>query len=1133
MNTSSLSRFFRPGFLAAVVGTLAVIAQTAGTAAAAAPTIVVEQPAGTGLTSGTSTVDFGSSQVQLTAPLPFTIRNTGTADLTIIGVTVDGTNSVDFKVTAPALTTVPAGGSTTFTVTFKPTATGFRAAGLHIVSNDATNLSFNIGLTGTGVAPVIAVEQPAGNNLTSGTAIVDFGLSPAGTAVPLTFTIRNSGTASLTGVAVTFDGTNSADYQVTSAPALTTVPVGGSTTFTVTFTPSANGTRTATLHIASNAPTNNPFNISLKGTGQAPVIAVEQPAGTPLSSGTSTVDFESSLVGGTPYPSLSFTIRNTGSEVLTGVAVTVTKNGIISADYTVDTAPATSVAAGVSTTFTVKFNPLAVGNSTATLQIASNDPTHNPFNIGLTGNGQSVAAPVIAVEQPAGTGLTSGTSTVDFGSSPTQIPVTLSFTIKNTGTAELKDFDLTIDGTNSADFKVTANPGTPVAAHGSTTFTMAFTPSAVGPLTATLHIASNDTTLTPFNIDLTGTGASSVLPLMAVAGPDGKSLVAGVSTADCGSCMVGASQTVTFTISNTGAADLTNLAVTVTRRSGTSTNYTVASPLTATVTGGGSTTFTVTFKPLIRGVLNALVSIKSNDLTHQPFNFYLTGMGMTKPLPVLVLEGNDGTPLISNTSKVDFGSLVVGAAPGATAPNTQVFTIKNTGLAGLTGITVTTVKNGVSSADFKVTASPAAIVVAADSTTFTVQFNPQANGLRTATLRIASTDARHNPFNIALTGTGMAPLIAVEAPTGTNLLAGTGKVNFGASLVGTQHLMTFTIRNNGAEDLNVSGVNVDGTNSADYAVSNPALSPVPGSGRTTFTVTFTPSANGLRNAKLHVMSNDPTHPSFDIALTGTGVGGVGATPMIEVEQPAGPPFISGETAKFQSDGSLTPISVPLTVLNILSVPGAKLKISKVGISGPNATEFKVTGSYGKTIAPGASTTIQVKFTPKTAGQKEAMLSIQSNAPGQSPYYVRLVGSSITIVSVGKPGDGGNPNSTAAVPKVAMQRANAATAATGAGDMSEQLMQAAADAAPRFVMVKVNGQDWPALSFQRLKSRGSLIYVVEESADMLNWSSVPMPWQPVGGIVDEGDGTERLTVLSSESITDGGQRFLRVRVQDGQ
>jgi len=353
----------------------------------AEPRIAVEQPAGTGLTNNSATIGFGSVSVGSTSgPITFTVKNNGAADLTGLTVTGGGTNAAEYTITTQPAASVAAAGSTTFTVTFKPAATGTRTAVLHLASNDATQNPFNINLTGAGTVPAIAVEQPAGTPLGSGTSTVDFGSALNGTATPLTFTIRDTGTASLSGIVATADGTNAADYTITAQPAAS-LPPSGTTTVTVTFKPPATGTRNAVLHIASNDPTQNPFNVNLTGVGTAPAIAVEQPPGTPLGSGTSTVDFGSAVTG-TAAP-LTFTIRNTGTATLSGIVATA--DGTNGADYAITTQPAASLPASGTTTFTVTFNPPATGTRTAVLHIASNDPTWNPFNIILTGAGSASA----------------------------------------------------------------------------------------------------------------------------------------------------------------------------------------------------------------------------------------------------------------------------------------------------------------------------------------------------------------------------------------------------------------------------------------------------------------------------------------------------------------------------------------------------------------------------------------------------------------------------------------------------------------------------------------------------------------------------------------------------------------------
>ena len=115
------------------------------------PEIAVEQPPGAGLVDGGSTVDFGSVTVDANNSHTFTIRNLGAADLTGLGITIDGVSATEFTITATPTAPVVPGGSTTFTIKFTPTALGARTAVLHIASNDADENPFDIALTGTGI----------------------------------------------------------------------------------------------------------------------------------------------------------------------------------------------------------------------------------------------------------------------------------------------------------------------------------------------------------------------------------------------------------------------------------------------------------------------------------------------------------------------------------------------------------------------------------------------------------------------------------------------------------------------------------------------------------------------------------------------------------------------------------------------------------------------------------------------------------------------------------------------------------------------------------------------------------------------------------------------------------------------
>jgi len=348
--------------------------------ASAAAVIAVEQPAGTGLTDGASTINLGSVALgSSSSAVTFTIKNTGDADLTGLSVGRFTGNTGDFSNTQPASTTVAPSGSATFTVTFTPTATGSRSTEIRISSNVAT---FDITVTGTGTAPEIAVEQPAGTDIAdNGTK--SFGNVSVGSNTSLTFTVKNTGTANLTGLTYTIDGTNQSDFTVTTAP---TAPVAasGSTTFVVRFTPSSFGTRTAAIHIDNNDSNEDPFDINLTGTGLAPEIGVLGAGSTAIADGGSQ-GFGNVAINA--INKITFTIQNTGNASLTGLSIT--KDGTNASDFVVSASPSTSVTGGGSTTFTVDFTPTSAGSKTAAIHIASNDADENPYDINLTGTGNT------------------------------------------------------------------------------------------------------------------------------------------------------------------------------------------------------------------------------------------------------------------------------------------------------------------------------------------------------------------------------------------------------------------------------------------------------------------------------------------------------------------------------------------------------------------------------------------------------------------------------------------------------------------------------------------------------------------------------------------------------------------------
>ena len=149
--------------------------------------------------------------------------------------------------------------------------------------NQASNAASNSGAAYVfGLEPDIAVAQ-AGPIADGGS--VDFGSGAAGGSQTLTFTITNPGSFELNSLAITKDGAHADDFTVSPLSG-TSVPFGGGTvTFTVTFTPTASGIRTAALHVASNVTgAKNPYDINLTGTA-VPVVLGVNPSHGPSSGG--------------------------------------------------------------------------------------------------------------------------------------------------------------------------------------------------------------------------------------------------------------------------------------------------------------------------------------------------------------------------------------------------------------------------------------------------------------------------------------------------------------------------------------------------------------------------------------------------------------------------------------------------------------------------------------------------------------------------------------------------------------------------------------------------------------------------------------------------------------------------------
>lgn len=289
-----------------------------------------------------------------------------------------------------------------------------------------------------------------------------------------TVTLSNNGTAALTITQIAASG----DFAETNTCG-SAVAAGANCAIAVTFTPTAAGARTGNLTVTDNA-SGSPHSATLSGTG---VALAPQASLSPAM-----LTFSSQITGSTSAAQV-VTLSNGGAAALAVTQIAA------SGDFAETNTCGSSVGAGASCAISVTFTPTAAGARTGTLTVTDNDASASQ-TAALSGTGATPAPQ--ATLSPAT--LTFASETMGTVSSSQTV------TLSNGGTAALSVTQIGASG----DFSETNTCGASVAAGGSCTISVAFTPTVVGArggnLTVTDSAASSHQSAT-----LSGHGLAKVV----------------------------------------------------------------------------------------------------------------------------------------------------------------------------------------------------------------------------------------------------------------------------------------------------------------------------------------------------------------------------------------------------------------------------------------------------------------------------------------------------------------------------------------------------------------------------------------------------------------------------------------------
>lgn len=494
--------------------------------------------------------------------------------------------------------------------------------------------------------------------------------------------------------------------------------------------------------------------------------------------------------------------------------------------------------------------------------------------------------------------------------------------------------------TPSGDFSQTNTCGSSVAAGGTCTLNVSFTPTAIGLRTGQIAISDDAASSPQQVITLTGTGGGPAVTL--------------AQTTLTFSGLVKGTTTKSVKLTNSGSASLTlNTLV-------ASGDYALGGTC---ITAGflaptASCTISVSFTPTVTGTILGVVSITDNA-PGSPHLINLSGTGLST-LSV--------TPF-----SLALGTVAVGSTGAA-----QTVTITNN---ATTAQTFSYAGGG----DFGVapgTASPCgsspASLNPATKCSLSITFAPTQTGAIKGALTVADTAAglAYNPQIVSLsgTGTGGATLPLAFQPASE----GFGNVVVGSSL-GPKSI---TLKNSTTASITLTSL----TASGDFSVTATGAHPCQSGtvlahlATCTFSLTFTPSVEGSQNGSVTIVDNATTGPTTQVYnLTGTGVWPIVLSP-VSLTFPA------------QAVGT-TSAAKMVTLLNYSS--------SAVSLTIGSSANYSVvsggTAPCGTTVAaasgqtPG-SCTFEVTFTPANTGAIKGAVTITHNAAGNnSPQVVSLSG----------------------------------------------------------------------------------------------------------------------------------------------
>ena len=728
----------------------------------------------------------------------------------------------------------------------------------------------------------VNVLSPA--SLTISPTPMSFGGVVNATGDPITFKVRNNGTASSGSVSVVLGGTGAAQFSITDNQCSGVLLGGGTCTVAVVYAPTTPGTVTASLTATDAAAPSTPAVAALTG------IAVTQ--GTLTLTGT--LDLGSATVGLATAPAI-YTLTNSGGSATDLVTIGLTD----AVQFTIgtDLCTGTQLQAGKICTFTVAFTPATDGLKSTVL--TAKDGTTVATQLTIKGTGVAPIKPAaLSISPPSLTFLTTGVGN--------QVgPQT--FVITNTGgtatgVLSVAETDNLASG-GAAQFSHTDTCKSALAPGATCTVSVIFAPTIPGNASASFTVGDG----TVFSPAGGASGTAVNRPAVSFTCGDSPYYVVSDRTGakeTFADTAIGKTATVACIAVNDPNSPQETGAITITP-SGDFAVPAATNSCTTSLLPGRSCTFALTFTPTAMGQRNGGLTLTTANQGTRNQDLSGVGLGLIEIVEVKACPSNlpatsrcilpasgshdPNAPIANLVSQepYDFGQVTqtglstttltlavyVRAAVGNLSivkdfgsPDSFVFRPMSEapGLAPTPG--------PVDCDDYKSTTTPTDPLTGAGPLCFKlVKFNPQFRTPLNGTVTISG--AAGQTDSATMTGTGTGPITISPSPATFS--------NVGIGMASTT--MTLTVTNNGVTQIDKMAYTLTGANADQFQVVEDTLS-TQSIGTAILGVKYVPTTAGGAAATITVsgtLHNGAGTESQTVSLLGNGAKGTAMTVTID------------------------------------------------------------------------------------------------------------------------------------------------------------------------------------------------------------------------------------------------------------